>query len=83
MHIPQIKDDADSTDQELSPLVPMASAAGWYVGRVYYEEYMGGWLPFDRQSHYMDTEEEAIEHLKATAPDDYEAYLELNYRQAA
>ena len=59
MFIPQ-PDKKNPQDGEVSDLVTMASAAGWYVGRVQYQTEMGeGWLPFDRQSHYFATREEA------------------------
>ena len=58
MFIPQIE-KSNPQDGEVSSLVTMASAAGWYVGHVYYDAEMKGWLPFDRQSHYFATREEA------------------------
>lgn len=42
----------------------LKSAAGYYIGSLYYDEEMGGWFPEDRISmYYYGTREEAEQHL--------------------
>lgn len=49
----------DDETSYVSGLIPMQSAAGWYVGRAYWDnvdKYVGPW---SRDSHYMASKEEA------------------------
>lgn len=43
----------------------LKSAAGYYVGRLYYDAELGGYLPYSRDSYgYYASREEAEAHLK-------------------
>jgi hypothetical protein len=50
--------------EQISELQPMKSGAGWYAGTLYLNEEFNCWLPYDRESHYMASEEEVIEYIK-------------------
>lgn len=49
--------------QEITPAKVMCSAAGWYVGREYYDREIGVYLPWSRDSHYMRTRRDAEQYL--------------------
>ena len=44
---------------KLSELHVMKSAAGYYLGYTYFDEERQCWFPYDRESHYMGSKEEA------------------------
>ena len=44
---------------KISELHVMKSAAGYYLGYTYFDEECQCWFPYDRESHYMATKEEA------------------------
>lgn len=50
--------------EKITQLKVMQSAAGYYVGREYYDEEIGCWLPYSRNSEYFATEEEAGDCLR-------------------
>ena len=44
---------------KISSLKVMQSAAGWYIGRTYYDVGCGCDLPYSRESGYFKTKDEA------------------------
>lgn len=52
-----------SVDENTSEFMVLRSAAGYYVGTMYKEEY--GWVPNSRETGYFATKEEAEEALKS------------------
>lgn len=45
---------APEINEQVSEPIVMKSAAGYYVGRAYYDEEVGGtWLPYSRESDYF------------------------------
>ena len=58
------KETVNNTKEgEVSELIVMASAAGWYLGRVQIDSDIGFPMPYERCSDYM-TEAEAINQHK-------------------
>ena len=59
---------------EVFPLQPLQSAAGWYAGSLckVRDGETGEVMvqPYDRQSHYMNTKEEAARYVAAINPDE-------------
>ena len=51
-------------NEKISDNKVMKSAAGFYVGREYFDEDCQCWLPYDRQSGYWKTRESAENKLK-------------------
>ena len=45
--------------EKITDLKLLESAAGYYIGRQYYDNEMKGWFPYSRDSEYFMTEEEA------------------------
>ena len=45
--------------EKITDLKILESAAGYYIGRQYYDNEMKGWFPYSRDSEYFMTEEEA------------------------
>jgi hypothetical protein len=62
MLIPQ-PDKENAEHGDISEPKVMASAAGYYVGDVFYDEDMDGWIPNSRHTPYM-TKEEAENYLE-------------------
>lgn len=56
-----IADEADLV--YISDLEICESAAGYYLGHTYYDDEWCGWLPWDRQSDYIATKQEAEQML--------------------
>lgn len=53
----------DFNGEKVSDLKVMQSAAGWYIGRSYWDEEFGFEGPYSRESGYYATEHEARVHL--------------------
>jgi len=50
----------DETVYKVTDAQVLRSAAGWYIGALYWDEEMTGWYPWDRYSSgYYATEDEA------------------------
>lgn len=64
-YVDQVYKEPGNPD-EVGPPVVMRSAAGWYIGHLYWDEEMQGWFPWSRQTDYM-TEEEAVRMWKQWA----------------
>lgn len=47
----------------LSPLKVLQSAAGYYIGQLYFDRDMEVWLPYDRVSGYYVTKQDALDDL--------------------
>lgn len=52
-----------SETEQISELKVLKSAAGYYIGYLYYDQDMKGWFPYDRLSGYYVTKEDALEDL--------------------
>ena len=50
---------ADTSGYTLSKRKVLESGAGFYIGYLYLDKEMGGWLPYSRESGYYRTAEEA------------------------
>jgi hypothetical protein len=48
------------TKERISEVKVLKSAAGYYIGYLYYDEDMKGWFPYDRLSGYYVTKEDAL-----------------------
>jgi len=60
-----IKENIMSSGKISAPMV-LKSAAGYYIGALYWDEELDGWYPWDRYSFcYYATEEEAKKSLPA------------------
>ena len=46
-------------DGDVSESQVLQSAAGFYIGTTYYDEFMKGWFPNSRDSMYFNTRAEA------------------------
>ena len=64
---------------KVSPLIVMASAAGWYCGRVMTDADFGYPMPYDRQTPYMSEEDAISAHQHWTSDVELEE-LEQLYR---
>ena len=53
---------------QLTPLRVLQSAAGWYIGRLYWDADMGGWFPYSRDSDYYPTQAAAQADLDYWGP---------------
>jgi len=49
------------TNEKLSEVKVLQSAAGYYIGRLYWDEDCKAWLPYDRLSGYYASEVIAAE----------------------
>ena len=50
---------------DISQLQVLKSNAGYYLGRTYHDHEINAWLPYDRQSDYFSTREQAEQALRA------------------
>lgn len=55
---------APEIHEQVSEPIVMKSNAGFYVGRAYYDEELGGaWLPYSRETDYFKHREDAEKYL--------------------
>lgn len=47
-------------EERISEVKVLQSAAGYYIGHLYYDEDMKGWLPYDRLTGYYVSKENAL-----------------------
>lgn len=50
-------------EEQISEVKVLKSAAGYYIGHLYFDTDMKVWLPYDRLSGYYATKEDAAQDL--------------------